>query len=92
MAVKISRLARCGKYGRRIVATDRQGHAMCGRRVHAWAIVLENNQMSPYAKGKSMRFTPEVLSILRLRTVPLTLFTMLAFVVVSTVFSVPLTA
>ena len=39
-----------------------------------------------------MRFTPEVLSILWLRTVPLTLFTMLAFVVVSTVFSVPLTA
>ena len=39
-----------------------------------------------------MRFTPEVLSILRLRTVPLTLFTMLAFGVVSTVFSVPLTA
>jgi hypothetical protein len=65
---------------------------MCGRRVHAWAIVLENNQMPPYAKGKSMRFTPEVLSILWLRTVPLTLFTMLAFVVVSTVFSVPLTA
>jgi hypothetical protein len=65
---------------------------VCGRRVHAWAIVLENNQMPPYAKGKSMRFTPEVLSILRLRTVPLTLFTMLAFGVVSTVFSVPLTA
>ena len=39
-----------------------------------------------------MRFTPEVLSILGLRIVPLTLLTSLAFGAVSTVFSAPLTA